>query len=224
MSKGVIGVSAAEQGRYTSFWASYSGMYKPDHIAVFPTSSNIAENRNTITQVMLDSGADWVFYLDDDHILPQDILIRLLEADKPIISAHYTQRQPPFGPVLMQYELPTGGFLKKFLSPNETGIIEVAAVGSGCLLVKREVIEALQPPYWTLGQLNPASWGDDLHFCSRVRAAGFPIYCDLGATIGHTMSGVVWPAHVEGKGWVANFGRDPQDPPIAQWPMPMSDI
>jgi cellulose synthase/poly-beta-1,6-N-acetylglucosamine synthase-like glycosyltransferase len=222
MSIGVIGVSTAEQGRHSSFWASFAGLYRPsDTYTVVASSSNIAENRNTVSQVAIDKQADWVLYLDDDHILPQDVLSRLLDCDQAVVSALYTQREPPFNPVLMQAELPQGGFSQKSLSPSDQGLIEVAAAGAGCLLVKRYVLDALEPPYWTLGQLNPATWGDDLHFCSRVRAAGFKIYCNLDISIGHSMTGVVWPCFDAKLGWTANFARDPQNPPIVAWGMPL---
>ena len=224
MSIGVIGVSTAETARFSIFYASFLGLQRPDHdnvLAVLARGSGIAENRNHITNEALAKGADWVLYLDDDHLLRPDTLMKLLAANKDIISAHYTQRQPPFNPVLMEAELPSGAFIYKQLNPQEKGIISVAAAGAGCLLVKRKVLEALEPPYWTLGQLHPASWGDDLHFCSRVRKAGFEIFCDLDNPIGHIMSGVVWPSWSEAEGWAAHFAQDPIKGSIAAWPMPL---
>lgn len=223
MAKGLIGISTAEQGRYSAFYASLSGLQRPagDIISVFACSAVISQNRNNITQEALNQDADWVLYLDDDHILRGNTLTRLLAADKDVISAHYCQRQQPFNPVLMDVELPDRTYLWKQLSPKEHGITEVKAVGAGCLLVKRAVLEALKPPYWTLGQINPASWGDDLDFCTRVRAAGFKIYCDLDAHIGHIMTGVVWPERDEKSGWVVKFAQNPAKGPIAQFLMPL---
>lgn len=223
MSKGVIGVSSAEQGRFSLFWASLFGLERPaGTAAVFARSAVISENRNHITEEALRLGADWVLYLDDDHVLKPDTLRRLLNADKDVISAHYIRRLPPFWPVIMDSELPNGTFTWKQLHPGERGIIKAAAVGAGCLLVKRKVLEALEPPYWTLGQIHPASWGDDLHFCSRVRKAGFDIHCDLDNTLAHIMTGCVWPTWNEKDGWVAEFAQDPGKGVIAQWPMPLA--
>lgn len=217
---GLIGISTAEQGRFAAFYPTVFGLRcPPGTVMMSAIGSTISKNRNDITQKALDMAADWVLFLDDDHVLPPATLTKLLAADKPIVSALYTQRQAPFNPVLMDYERPDGQFLWKQLNPTEKGLIEVAAAGAGCLLVRREVFEALQPPYWTLGQINPASWGDDLHFCSRVRAAGFPIYCDLSTPIGHIMTGVVYPTFDPVRGWLANFTQEPQRPPLAQWPM-----
>jgi len=221
---GVIGISTADTARFSIFYAALEGMQLPSEPInkVFARSAVISENRNAITKHMLDAGADWVLYLDDDHILSRDVLMRLLAADKDVISAHYVQRQPPFNCVAMQTELPNGKFLYKKLEPTESGLVKVAAAGAGCLLVRRKVIEALDAPYWTLGQIHPASWGDDLHFCSRVRKAGFDIWVDLDNAIGHLMTGTVWPSRHPEQGWVANLAPDPTKPSLAQWPMPMA--
>lgn len=219
----VVGVSTADNARYTVFYASLMALDLRgiDSVMTVVSSAVISENRNHITKVMLDQKADYVLYLDDDHILPSNVVQRLLAADKDVISAHYIRRQPPFNPVLMEHELPDRSHTWKLLDPKESGIVSVAAVGAGCLLIKRKVIEALEPPYWTLGQINPASWGDDLDFCSRVRKAGFEVHCDLDNPIGHLMIGSVWPARDEKLGWTANYMVDPTKGTAARWVMPL---
>lgn len=224
MSKvtGVIGVSCPEVARFSNFYASLTGMQRPSDVdVVFARSAVISENRNAITKHMLDVGAEWVLYLDDDHILHNSTLTQLLAHDKDVISGHYTRRQPNFNPVLFDVEMEDGSFHWKQLRADERGLVKAAAVGAGCLLVKRKVIEALTEPYWTLGQINPSSWGDDLHFCSRIRKAGFEIYMDLENPVGHTMLGVVWPQWNDKKGWVARYAQDPQKEVIAEWLMPL---
>lgn len=222
MPSGVIGISTPEQGRFSVFYAALAGMQRPDDVTmVHARGAVISENRNHISDVALRVGAEWVLYLDDDHILCPDTLTRLLAADKDIISAHYTQRTPPFNPVLMSTELPSGAFLWKQLHPGESGIISVAAAGAGALLVKTKVLEAIGAPYWTLGQISPASWGDDLHFCSRARKAGFEVHVDLDNSIGHIMTGVVWPKRDEKAGWLAQYSADIGKPPITSWLMPL---
>lgn len=220
---GVIGISCPEIARFSSFYASLGAMARPDNVqVVFARSAVISENRNAISSHALKINADWVLYLDDDHILHQQTLMRLLEADKDVISAHYTQRQPVFNSVAFDFEREDGTFHWKRLESSERGLVKVAAAGAGCFLVKTKVLRALDEPYWTLGQIHPASWGDDLHFCSRVRKAGFDIWLDLENPVGHTMIGVVWPQWDDKHGWTAKYAQDPQKDVIAQWPMPLA--
>jgi len=220
---GVIGISTAESGRFSIFYAALEGLQMPDEPVqkVFARSAQISENRNAITKHALDAGADWVLYLDDDHILSGDVLLRLLATGKDVVSAHYVRRQPPFGTCAMGVELPSGAFMWKTLEPAETGLVSVAAAGAGCLLVRRAALEALDPPYWTLGQIHPSSWGDDLDFCRRLRRKGFEVFVDLDNPIGHMMTGTVWPSNSPKQGWIANFAQDPTQPILAQWPMPL---
>jgi GT2 family glycosyltransferase len=185
-------------------------------------SAVISENRNAISQTALDMECEWVLYLDDDHHLPGDTLMRLLAHDVDIVSAHYTQRQPPFNPVLMEKQLEDGSYIHKQLSSDEHGLIQVEAAGAGCLLVKTEVLKALEQPFWRLGQIHPAHWGDDLDFCTRVRKLGFKVYCDLDVQIGHYMTGTVTPQWDETHGWMAAYRKNVMHAPIAQWPMPLA--
>lgn len=72
------------------------------------------------------------------------------------------------------------------------------------MLIRREVLEAVEPPWFEYGDRS-----EDIMFCEKAKAAGFEIYCDLSARLGHITTAVVWPAINEGK-WAAGFtiGRD----------------
>ncbi len=219
MSRGLIGVSAAENARFSSFYASLVGLERPaDTISMFSTSAVISQNRNKITEEALRQGVDWVLYLDDDQILQPDTLLKLLDTGHDVISAHYIQRQHPFNSVLMRQF--NSGVTWHQLEPTDRGIVEVEASGAGCLLVRRNVLEALKPPYWTIGQIDPASWGDDIWFCKQIRNAGFKVYCDLENQIGHIMTSFVFPRHEDDRGWVANMVQNSSGI-IAKWSMPM---
>jgi hypothetical protein len=46
---------------------------------------------------------------------------------------------------------------------------------------------------------------EDLIFCDKVYELGLgPIYCDLGARMGHMAPAALWPSHGDG-GWEAGF-------------------
>lgn len=217
---GLVGVSTPEIGRYTEFYAHLTGLDKPENTGVvFASSAVISENRNAIMKIAKQGDADWVLFLDDDHVLKPDTLTRLLAADKDVISAHYVQRQFPFNPVLLN-ELPDGRWMYKQLNNDDQGIIEVGATGAGCLLVRRAALNALEWPQWTLGQIHPSSWGDDLHFCKRLGQKGFKIHCDLDNTIGHYMIGTIEPSRSTGT-WVAGFRQHHTMGQLCGWTMPL---
>jgi hypothetical protein len=217
---GYIGVSAAEQSRTTDFWDSFLGIDCPDGTVVKTgRGANIAANRNGHTRLMLESGAEWLFYVDDDHLFQPDILKRLLAHNVDVVSGLYVHRDAPFLPQMFDVEDEAGRCGHALLSQGERGLVERLSVGAGCLLVRRRVLEALQMPYWTLGQITPDEWGDDLDFCRRVRVAGFSIHVDLEAPIGHKVIGTLWPQRMPDGAWVTALSIG-SGAPIAAFPQP----
>jgi hypothetical protein len=78
--------------------------------------------------------------------------------------------------------------------PHDT-LIQIDAAGTGCLLVHRSVLEAIQAAAepaegdawcWFRDLPFEGNWlGEDLYFCRRVRALGFPIFGHTGAILPH---------------------------------------
>jgi hypothetical protein len=79
---------------------------------------------------------------------------------------------------------------------DKDSIFQVDAAGTGCLLIHRSVLEAIQADadphqgkdwcwFWD-GPINGEWIGEDLQFCRRVRSLGFPIYVHTGAILPHS--------------------------------------
>lgn len=136
-----------------------------------------------------------LMWFDSDHTFPSDTLLRLLSADKDIVGCLHRTREAPYHVV--------GSLLDQ--SPNidifnAGGLHRASVVGSGILLVKREVYEALEAPWYcetrdsTLAgtdRIDPDNCdgdiSEDVYFCREATKAGFEIWCDLDLTyeIGH---------------------------------------
>lgn len=216
---GVIGISSPETARHALFYSSLTTVTRPPNVGlVHAISAVIAQNRNHIADRALAEGAEWVWYVDDDQYFQPDTLQRLLAHDVDIVSGLYLQRSSPFRPHVYHKETSTGSVSTRYLSKGDAGVVSVDAVGAGCLLVKTTVFKALEPPYWRLGQIHPAEWGDDIDFCRRVRAKGFQIWCDLDLPVGHFMTGIVHPAKTPEGEWVTALvqSNNPIEP-IAIW-------
>ena len=68
------------------------------------------------------------------------------------------------------------------------------------MLVRRSVLDALEDPVFeSHGGLN-----EDLTFCAKVRDAGFRIWCDTDARLGHIGQVDVWPVFKDGE-WQINL-------------------
>jgi hypothetical protein len=190
--QGIIGVPTGQTARYSEFWDSLIQMKKPDGTIIrVGKGPSVALNRNGLTSIMLENGLDWILYVDDDQIFEPDTLLRLLADNKPVVSGNYCAKHFPF-PSHVYWQNEQGDVVPRNVL-SESGLLSVGSVGAGCLLVRREVIEKMECPWWTLGQMHKDKWGDDVDFCRRVHKAGFEVWIDLDVQVGHKLNGTVWP-------------------------------
>jgi hypothetical protein len=146
--------------------------------------------RNLIVRAMLGkeaapeeyATASHLFFIDDDTLVPPDGLLKLLAHDVPIVSGFYTQRRAPFWPI------PVRECGKQYVHITKycKGLQEVDGVGAGCLLIKREVLEAMSEPYfhyWS-DRMNDMTT-EDIYFCEKARELGYPILLDFDVQCRH---------------------------------------
>lgn len=115
-----------------------------------------ARGRNAIVEQVLAQEAaagirySHLFWIDDDVILPVDALDKLLAVDAPLVSGLYFMRRAPHLPVAYE-EVQDPAYRDKFWpvsSYPDQGVREIAAAGMGCVLVKREVFDAVPRPWF----------------------------------------------------------------------------
>lgn len=156
---------------------------------------------NTIVRVALeDPEAAWVWFQADDHLYDDDLLLRLLDREVDVVVPLIRRRNPPYDLVIYKGEgveitedgIPTANYelFDAEEIPSE-GLLPVHAAGSGGMLVRRRVLEAIDPPWFESS--SGAFVNDDLEFCRKVRMAGFEIHADVEAVMGHVSQYVVRP-------------------------------
>lgn len=62
-------------------------------------------------------------------------------------------------------------------------LIEADALGTGCMLIKREVLEAVGYPWFKCHDKSPG--GEDFYFCERAKEAGFSVWGDFSVQCHH---------------------------------------
>jgi hypothetical protein len=144
-------------------------------------SSIIAIARNNGIAMARELGADYLFYLDSDMVFPRRTLHRLLAHEQDVVGALYTKRIPPY-PLL-------GAAVGRQPSDAPPGLIEMARIPTGCLLIKMTVFERLTQPYFRFetDEASGSVTGEDYVFCDRVRQAGLRLWADIALSmeIGH---------------------------------------
>lgn len=201
---GIVAITADEAGRYTRFAISMQGLAIPhDSRSLWQVGNDISGNRNSACEQLLrDDAGSWIWFIDDDHAFEPAILLRLLERDVDIVTPLCLRRVQPFLPVpcvdddfmdITRYR------------PDE--LVEVQHAGSSGMLIRREVLEAIEPPWFELGYDDDGRRvSEDVTFCRKATAAGFAIHVDIAVLLGHITTAVVWPRFDEDEGrWLTQF-------------------
>lgn len=199
---GCIGVACGESGRYSMFAASIAQLERPAGTTVhFSVGSDREPSRNLLARRALDEGADWLLFLDDDHVFGPDLLMRLLAHQVDLVGALYLRRGRPFTPIAYRERLPDGRWVPIELSGRSPRLVEVAAVGTGGMLVRRAALEAIAEPWF---ERRPEGT-EDLLFCERALAAGTQPHVDVSTPMGHMTAAAVWPSPDELGPWRVSF-------------------
>ena len=130
---------------------------------------------------------DWNLWLSmDADNPPEQNPLDLVELDRDVIGCptpiwHYTGEKPGERPIYWnayQYDPDTGAYREY---PWRTGLQEVDAVGTGCLLMARRVFENPEMRKGAFARKLNADGtverGNDISFCERAREQGFKIWC-----------------------------------------------
>lgn len=202
MSKGLVGVIANDFARVSLFTACVWKLEMPDGWKKeMMIGGDWCGARNDLCQQVLDEGHSHLWFMDDDHAFPPQMLNKLLAHDKALVMPICLSRVHPFKP--LQYTEVIEGkyrYLPIPLSKADTdGLVEVVAGGCAGMLIRRDVIEAIKPPWFEY-----ADRSEDIIFCEKAKDAGFELHADLSVRLGHVTTAVVWPA-VEDEKWVTGL-------------------
>ena len=203
---GIVGVISDSFGRSMAFTICITSLRAPVNTAIqYSIGSGRAVLRNNLVRSCLEEGAEWLWFVDTDHAFDGNILNRLLSHNKDIVAGLYLQRVRPFAPIAYEsFNEETGLYQPIDLTKyGEDELVPIRAAGTGGMLVRSEVFRALKDPWF---EVTEGLGSEDLPFCEKAREAGFELYCDLGAKLGHIDPIIIWPAYFkEEKEWGVGF-------------------
>ena len=131
---------------------------------------------------------DYLFCVDSDIVLPKDALLKLLAADKDIISGLYIQRKPGHHILEIYENTPNGGTTNaQWSNLKGRGIVEIAGCGFGCVLLKGNVLRQMPYPHFVYkSALDHAfTLSEDVYFCLEAKKHGFKIYAETSLLCEH---------------------------------------
>lgn len=173
-------------------------------LTIAPTT--VAKKRNGMGEFLRENpNMKWGLCLDSDMTPPADVIQRLWrtaqEEGADLVQAPYVRKRPPHQPVggritkrgeasdplrpctsdrSMEWDYPTGESLVRRGEP-----VEMDMAGTGCLLIRREVFEALEEPWFCAAENG---CGSDYNFTLRATDAGFKLVLDPKIKVGHVSS------------------------------------
>jgi hypothetical protein len=138
----------------------------------------IASQRMELARQALEEKADYLLWLDSDMRFPKETIGHLILRDKPIVAANYATRRMPVKPVAMMDD--KGKIGRVYTAPDSEGLQPVDYVGMGVMMVKREVFEKIEAPWFAIpySTIGNHYIGEDVFFCKKAREAGFEVLLD----------------------------------------------
>lgn len=160
---------------------------------VYKCSPKTQQNRNEIIRER--EKGDYVLMVDSDMVVPPNLLSLLLETSSQhpdaVITGMGVIGRPPWKPSIF---LKTND-KKKMRVPDTIPLepFEIDACGSFCLLIPVHILDKVGDHCFDhIHDYFPEEKNQerqelrhDLAFCLRVKEAGFQIFCDPRASIGH---------------------------------------
>lgn len=144
--------------------------------------------RNQCVKKFLAGDWDYLWFIDDDVVPPQDALHRLISADKDIIGATAFSMRSENGqnypyPVTLKYDKD-----KNYVLYVGKGIDEVDATGGGCIMYKRHVFEhpQMEKPYeFQYNRDGTLKLTCDFLIHQKTQALGYKTYVDFDLICSH---------------------------------------
>jgi len=155
----------------------------------YVASREAGVGRSTFAYYALkDPAVTHLYFIDSDVVPPENTLQKLLDHNLPIVAGIYPMNVN--GEMAWSFKTDskaggkTYGGWRQQSSPLSDGLMDATAVGGSVLLVKREVFEKLERP-WFLIVYKPIDeegrcydYGEDEYFSRIVRKAGYKLIVD----------------------------------------------
>lgn len=180
-------------------------------------AGGIPAARNKIAaDFLFNTDGEWLFFIDTDMGFAPDTVDRLVASadpvDRPIMGglcfALKRKKRGEFGaekfgiaPTVYDYvEIADEVGFRPVMDYPRDQVIRAGGTGAACLLIHRSVLESLHAQFgkaWfdpivhpTGDKGEPRTFSEDLSFCVRAAAAGFPLHVDTSVKTCHEKGGI----------------------------------
>ena len=205
----MIGITTAETVSHETMNSIYNLIVPEDCETILRIihAYNVADGRNNLVNIMFAEKCDYLFFVDNDVVLPQNALVDLYNMQWYFSVGTYPRKE--FATIKGQI---TGEnvwttlywhedknkevYCPKFLPfgiLQENVIVPVDCCGLGCALIKKELFQMIEQPWFFFAHegdiVNNKDGayciGEDMYFCRKVIMKGIQIWAHGSVICGH---------------------------------------
>lgn len=145
-----------------------------------PYGFSVPDARNMCVKEAIKENADYIFFVDDDVIVPRTALVRLLKHNVDVVGGMYYRKYFPLETVGM-YENEN----KEPSSLDEYKIGDIIhdslVLPSGCTLIKTSVFQKMEEPWYKSVTVNGVpTLTEDTYVCQKFKDIGVDVITDTG--------------------------------------------
>jgi hypothetical protein len=151
-----------------------------------PWGFNVPDSRNVIVDKAFEMKADYIFFVDDDTIVPRNALVQLFHhlnnnPEALMAGGTYYRKYQPLESVPMLEAPDTTPYAQDAFAPIGEVIHNCLVLPSGCTLIDMELFRRLEKPYYEAFTVEGrAATTEDTIICQKARNVGSDIILDTG--------------------------------------------
>jgi len=156
-----------------------------EHSLFLSPGTLIANQRHELIIAAQEWGATHVMFIDSDIIFKPSHVIELLNFNELVVGAAYSKRIEPVIPTAWHHIDNWDTYVR--LHEQTDSHIQVEAMALGFCLIKIEVFDKLDLPWFILGFNNGQYTGEDIEFFRNCKNNNIPVWLDIKISfeIGH---------------------------------------
>lgn len=165
----------------------YHGL--PIYTLAFTERTVVDWARNILAKTFLEATCEYTgepythaLWVDDDQVFNPDMACRLASLGHlDMVSAVYYGRSGGYWPTVYLKDDQENAYTHWPMTDCPPVVFEADAVGFGSLLMRREVLEGVPKPWFTID----ARAGEDIAFCKHAKDHGYKVWVAGDYKIGH---------------------------------------
>jgi glycosyltransferase involved in cell wall biosynthesis len=143
-----------------------------------PWGYGVSDARNFIVQKAIDEDIQYIFFVDDDCVIPRNALVTLFKHNVDIVGGMYYRKYFPVETVpMVETEDGTPGSYDNYKIGDV--LHNCLVLPSGCTLIKTDAFKRMEAPYYkTITVQGRPTITEDTYICQRMRDIGVDIILD----------------------------------------------